>query len=144
MGVSLPNWLTNGLVFLVGIVFLVVGISFTVSLIKDKKFNRFIDVVKQYGEVEYIGTLLANIPKSQYVKKGELRIDKLLFFYFYNGEAQMFPTAYITSVEPKRILKNNKEKYFLNINSQNGIVEIETSKQQLPLLVQEINSALNA
>ena len=94
--------------------------------------------------MEYIGTLLANIPKSQYVKKGELRIDKLLFFYFYNGEAQMFPTAYITSVEPKRILKNNKEKYFLNINFQNGIVEIETSKQQLPLLVQEINSALKA
>ena len=69
IGLLLLNWLTSGLIFLVGIILLVVGISFTVSLIKAKEFNRLIDVVKQYGEVEYIGSLLADIPKNQYVKK---------------------------------------------------------------------------
>ena len=143
IGLLLPNWLTSGIIFLVGIILLVVGISFTVSLIKDKEFNRFIDVVKQYGEVEYIGSLLADIPKNQYVKKGELRIDKKIFFYFFDGKAQMFPTAYITSIQPKRIVKNNNEKFFIDVNFQNEIVEIETSKKQLPLLMEEITLVLN-
>lgn len=63
MGVSLPNWLTNGLVFLVGIVFLVVGISFTVSLIKDKKFNRFIDATFSNRIWLYQDLLKSNLDK---------------------------------------------------------------------------------
>lgn len=55
----------------------------------------------------------------------------------------MFPTAYITSIQPKRIVKNNKEKFFIDVNFQNEIVEIETSKKQLPLLMEEITLVLN-
>ena len=142
IGMWLPNWLTTGLVLIFGLVLLAISIYSFVSLIKDKDFNQFMDTVREYGEVEYIGNLLSNIPESRYVKRGELRINNKIFFYLHNGNAKIYPTIYITSVQPKKVKKNDREKYFVDIGFNNEIIEIETQKKQLPLLMEEITSAL--
>ncbi len=140
--VPVPNWLLSAFFLVLGVGALATAIFCLVVLIKGKDFNEFINMTGQYGNVEYIGNILENTPKSPYVKFGELRFNKLFFFYISSGVAKIYPTQYITSVEQKIKKRKHQTDYFVRVTFKNDVVEIQTKKDKIALLLKEFDEVL--
>jgi len=144
LGIELPvpNWLLSAFFLVLGLGALAATILCLVVLIKGKDFNEFINMTSQYGNVEYIGNILENTPVSPYIKFGELRLNKLFFFYISSGVAKIYPTQYITSVEQKIKKRKYQTDYFVRVTFKNDVIEIQTKKDKIALLLREFDEAL--
>ena len=102
--VPVPNWLLSAFFLVLGVGALATAIFCLVVLIKGKDFNEFINMTGQYGNVEYIGNILENTPKSPYVK---------FFSFIYQAVLQKYIQLNILHLLSKKLKRENTKQTIL-------------------------------
>ena len=142
-GIPIPNWVISCVFIIIALIFLGMLISSIKDIFTNANYNNVIQVAKEIGEISFIEQTLENLEKSNLTKGGDLRYNKLLFFYMKGTEVFLFPTKSINSIQPVKKTGKNTE-FYVEIHCQKKSVKIATKEVNLLPLANDILSCVKS
>ena len=137
-GIPVPNWLISVGFIIIALIFVYLFLTSLKSFIKNTEFTKFIKSIERIGDVEQIGNMLSALPKSPYVKGGDLRYNNQLLFYMKGSDCKIIKTSEIKLITPQIRNQGNTKELVVNIITNNGPVSIIVKKNRSNLLAEDI------
>ena len=121
VGISLPTPVLGVIIIIVGIVLAVIVIKNAYNERDEKEYSSLLKAVEKLGDIDYIGNILAAIPKSKYTSRCEMRINDKFLFFRDSSQATVFEVKNIISSEMDTAARpKNRTDFFVRVKYKEG------------------------
>ena len=137
-GIPVSNWMVSCFDLFCSAVFIFISCFFLKSFIRNPEYEKMLSAVKEIGDINAIGTMLSEMPKSAFVKGADLRFNDKIFFYMKSTDVTVVAPYKIKHIGTKIERYNNSVSTFICVYYENQILKINIKEKNAMLLLEEM------